>query len=149
MTPSSGDPFNLQRFVDAQASNYAEALAELNAGRKETHWMWYVFPQIAGLGGGGGFATLYAIGSKDEARAYLRHPVLGARLLECCIATLKHHRTPAIDIFGSIDAMKLRSCATLFAQVSPPGSVFEQIIERFYDGAPDRKTLDLLQRLKF
>jgi uncharacterized protein (DUF1810 family) len=137
------DPFDLARFVEAQEDDYATALAEVRAGRKRSHWMWYVFPQAAGLG----FSDMsrrYAIRGRDEAAAYLRHPVLGPRLVACCDAVLGVEGRTANTIFGSPDDLKLRSCCTLFAAVSPPGSVFHRVIDRYFDGEPDAQTLRLL-----
>jgi uncharacterized protein (DUF1810 family) len=137
------DPFDLNRFVEAQARDYPQALAEIRAGHKRSHWMWYVFPQFAGLG----FSATsqhFAIKSTAEAEAYLRHPVLGRRLVECCEALLAVEGRTAHDVFGSPDDMKLRSCATLFARVSPPGSVFDRVLDRYFAGEPDAKTLRLL-----
>lgn len=141
-SPSS-DPFLLERFLAAQVSDYLPALGEIRAGRKRTHWMWYIFPQFAGLG----FSPMsrqFAIGSRAEAVAYLAHPVLGERLRECMEAASRIEGKTARDIFGSPDDLKLRSCATLFAEVSPPGSVFERILTRFYGGERDTETLRLL-----
>ena len=138
------DPFNLARFLEAQDHAYAQALAEIRRGRKESHWMWYIFPQLAGLG----FSPTsqhYAIKSREEADAYLSHPVLGPRLVECCEAALEVEGRSAHEIFGSPDDLKLRSFATLFAAVSPPGSVFERLLEKFFGGLKDEKTLRLLQ----
>ena len=143
MGENSIDPFGLHRFVEAQEINYAEALSELRSGRKRSHWMWYVFPQLAGLGNSS-MAARYSIRSEDEARAYLAHPVLGRRLTECAEAVLAINDKSAHDIFGSPDDLKLRSCATLFARVSPAGSVFEQALDRYYSSAGDPKTLELL-----
>lgn len=137
-------PFNLSRFVEAQSLNYAQALEEIRRGSKQTHWMWYVFPQFAGLGSSS-MATRYAIQSLEEAEAYLRHSVLGPRLVACCEAALGVPDRSAHQIFGSPDDMKLRSCATLFARVSPEGSVFERVLERFFAGQPDANTLRLLE----
>ena len=137
------DEFDLQRFVDAQARNYADALAELRAGRKTSHWMWYVFPQIAGLGFSA-MAQRYAIGSLEEARAYLAHPVLGARLRECVEAVLAIEHRSAHEIFGSPDDMKLRSSLTLFASAAPQEPIFEEALDRCFAGAPDPKTLEKL-----
>ena len=137
------DPHDLARFVDAQAGDYDQALAEIKAGRKRSHWIWYVFPQIDGLG----FSSMsrrYAIKSVDEARAYLAHPVLGPRLVEICESALAVEGKSARDIFGSPDDMKLKSCATLFASVSPPGSVFERLLEKYFQGERDGKTLELI-----
>jgi uncharacterized protein (DUF1810 family) len=139
------DPYNLARFLSAQEDDYAQALAEIQSGRKRSHWMWYIFPQIDGLGWSS-TSKFYAIKNRDEAGAYLNHPVLGKRLLECAHAALQVNGRSANEIFGSPDDLKLRSCATLFAQVSPPGSLFEQIIEKFFDGRRDEKTLRLLNQ---
>ena len=138
------DAFDLDRFVAAQADVYQDALAEIRSGRKRTHWMWFVFPQIDGLGSST-TSRRFAITSAAEAKAYLEHPILGPRLLECCRALLELKRESATDIFGSPDDMKLRSSATLFAAVSEPGSVFEKILDRFF-GTPDGQTLELLER---
>jgi uncharacterized protein (DUF1810 family) len=137
------DPYDLSRFVEAQEDDYDRALAEIRGGRKRSHWMWYVFPQYDGLG----FSSIsrrYAIKSLAEAEAYLRHPVLGPRLVACAEAALGVEGRSASEIFGSPDDLKLRSCATLFARVSPPGSVFERLLEKFYQGRPDDRTLRLL-----
>ena len=137
------DPHALQRFVDAQRGIYAQAEQELRDGRKESHWMWYIFPQIDGLG----FSSLskrYSIKSLAEARAYLAHPVLGPRLLECAEAVVSLEGRSATEVFGSPDDMKLRSCATLFACVSPPGSVFDRLLGKYYRGLRDDQTLQLL-----
>ena len=138
------DPYDLKRFVDAQAGDYDRALAEIRDGRKRSHWMWYVFPQLSGLGTSP-TAVYYAIKSIDEARAYLAHPHLGPRLIECAEAVLEVENKSAAEIFGSPDDLKLRSCATLFAQVSSPASVFERIIEKYYRGVMDENTLRLLK----
>ncbi|HVX15264.1 MAG TPA: DUF1810 domain-containing protein [Pirellulales bacterium] len=137
------DPCDLDRFVQAQESDYERALSEIGSGRKRSHWMWYIFPQYEGLGFSS-TAQRYAIKSVEEAAAYLKHPVLGPRLVECAAAALRVEGRSASDIFGSPDDMKLRSSATLFAHVSPPGSVFEQLLSRFFQGQPDKKTLDLI-----
>ena len=137
------DPFHLDRFVRAQADDYEEALAEIRRGRKATHWMWYIFPQLDGLGFSS-TAKHFAIRSLDEARAYLDHPLLGSRLIECAEAALGVEGRSATEIFGNPDDLKLRSSATLFACVSPPGSVFEQILAKYYQGVRDGKTLQLL-----
>jgi uncharacterized protein (DUF1810 family) len=137
------DPHDLARFVEAQARDYNQALAEIKAGRKRSHWIWYVFPQIDGLG----FSSMsrrYAIKSVDEARAYLAHPVLGPRLVEICDAALAVEGKSAYEIFGSPDDMKLKSCATLFASVSPPESVFERLLDKYFQGERDGKTLELI-----
>jgi len=136
------DPFALQRFVDAQAHNYAAALAELRAGHKRSHWMWYVFPQIAGLGHSA-MARRYAIQSLDEARAYLAHPLLGERLRSCCEQLLQLGETSAHAVFGSPDDMKLRSSMTLF-DAAHSGDLFARVLEKYYAGKRDTRTLELL-----
>ena len=133
------DPYDLERFVLAQECVYPQALAEIRAGRKRSHWMWYIFPQFDGLGYSA-MAQKYAINSLAEAQAYVNHPVLGPRLIECAEAALHVEGQSAYEIFGSPDDLKLRSCATLFAQVSPAGSVFERLLTRFFDGEPDDAT---------
>jgi uncharacterized protein (DUF1810 family) len=133
------DPYDLRRFVDAQAGAYDAAVRELRAGRKTSHWMWFVFPQIAGLGRSG-MAQRYAIASLDEARAYLAHPVLGARLRECAEALLGLQERSAAAVLGGVDAMKLRSSMTLFALAAPDEPVFRQVLERFYGGEEDPET---------
>jgi uncharacterized protein (DUF1810 family) len=141
-----GDPFALTRFELAQAQEeiYQRALAELRAGRKRSHWMWFVFPQLEGLGQSP-MSRRYAIASLEEARAYLEHPVLGARLVECTrvVAELRTSSAAGVsaeDVFGSTDAMKLRSSMTLFARVSPEGSVFHVVLARYFDGRVDVNT---------
>jgi uncharacterized protein (DUF1810 family) len=139
----AGDPHDLNRFVEAQEGDYERALSEIRGGRKRSHWMWYIFPQLDGLG----FSSTsrrYAIRSLAEATAYLAHPVLGPRLLSCAEAALGVEGRSALEIFGSPDDMKLRSCATLFALVSPAGSVFERLLGKFFQGEGDGKTLRLL-----
>jgi uncharacterized protein (DUF1810 family) len=140
---NTADPYDLSRFVAAQERDYATALAEVRAGRKRSHWMWYVFPQFAGLGFSD-TSRRYAIQSRAEAEAYLRHPVLGPRLAEVCEAALAVEGRSAHEIFGSPDDLKLRSCVTLFAAVSPPGSVFERVLRKFFNSEPDGRTLRLL-----
>ena len=142
--PTRDDAHDLERFVTAQQATYTRALAELRAGRKETHWMWFVFPQLRGLGHSPA-AQRYGITGLAEARAYLDHPTLGARLRECAAVVLALDGSSAYDIFGSPDDLKLRSCATLFAQVSEPRSVFQQLLEKYYDGEQDPATLRLLE----
>ena len=137
------DPHDLNRFVEAQEGVYERALAEIRNGRKRSHWMWFIFPQIEGLGFSA-MAQRYAIKNREEARAYLDHETLGPRLLACVKALLKLEGLSADEIFGYPDEMKLRSCATLFAQISAPGSVFHHLLERYFEGQPDPKTLRLL-----
>lgn len=139
------DPFELARFVRAQEGVYADALAEIRAARKRSHWMWFVFPQIAGLGSSV-MAVRYAIGSGAEARAYLEHPVLGLRLVECAGAVCGIEGRSALEIFGSPDDLKLRSSATLFDAVSEPGSVFARLLQQYFDGLRDERTLEVLGR---
>jgi uncharacterized protein (DUF1810 family) len=140
---TTDDPHDLNRFVRAQENDYARALAEIRGGRKRTHWMWYIFPQLDGLGFSE-MARRYAIRSLDEARAYLGHPVLGPRLVECAEAVLAVQGRSAREIFGTPDDLKLRSCATLFAEVSPEGSVFQRVLELYFGGEADGRTLALL-----
>jgi uncharacterized protein (DUF1810 family) len=140
---SAVDPYDLARFVEAQGHDYVQALSEIRSGQKRSHWMWYIFPQFYGLG----FSPTsrrYSIRSLAEAEAYLQHPILGPRLLESAEATLGVEGRSALEIFGSPDDMKLRSSATLFASASPAGSVFEQLLDRYFSGEPDDKTLRLL-----
>lgn len=137
------DPFDLQRFVDAQSGVYQTALAELRAGAKRSHWMWFVFPQLAGLGSSP-MAQRYAIGSLDEARAYLAHPVLGPRLRDCTRAANAVEGRSAREIFGSPDDLKFRSCMTLFNEAAPEEADFRRAIDRYFDGAPDTATLRIL-----
>jgi len=141
--PGPDLPHDLSRFVQAQERVYARALAEVRSGQKRSHWMWYIFPQFDGLGASP-TSRLYSIKSLAEAEAYLRHPVLGPRLVECISAALEVEGRSASEIFGSPDDVKLRSCATLFACVSPAGSVFERLIDRYFEGRRDRQTLRLL-----
>ena len=136
--------FDLTRFVDAQKTHYDQALEEVRSGRKRTHWMWFIFPQVAGLGASY-TSAFYAIRSRAEAEAYLRHPVLGARLQECVNALLALDGLSASQIFGSPDDVKLRSSATLFASVTPAGSVFEQLIDKYFDGELDERTIAWLK----
>jgi uncharacterized protein (DUF1810 family) len=137
------DGFDLDRFVVAQEGVYEEALAEIRAGRKRSHWMWFVFPQYAGLGSSP-VSQHFAIKSRAEAAAYLAHPVLGTRLNECAEAVLEVNDRSAEDVFGPLDAVKLRSSATLFAAVSPPGSVFHRILDRYFQGGADERTTKFL-----
>ena len=138
MAPSN-DPYDLDRFVRAQAPDYERALSELRAGKKKSHWMWYIFPQIEGLGQSP-MSVRYSINSADEARAYLDHPLLGPRLRECAAVVRDIMGRSALEIFGSPDDLKLRSCATLFAAVSNE-DVFEQMLQKYFDGEHDKETL--------
>jgi uncharacterized protein (DUF1810 family) len=135
--------FDLDRFVAAQAEIYAQALAELEAGRKQSHWMWFVFPQLAGLGRSP-TAIYFGLGSAAEARAYLAHPVLGPRLLACTRAMLTHRGTRAEAILGAVDALKLKSSMTLFERVADDPAPFAAMLAAFYGGERDPLTLRLL-----
>jgi uncharacterized protein (DUF1810 family) len=140
---SKADPYDLSRFVRAQEEDYEQALSEIKSRQKRTHWMWYIFPQLDGLA----FSSTskrYSIKTAEEAKAYLEHAVLGPRLLECAEAVVRIEGRSAADIFGSPDDLKLRSCATLFESVLPQGSVFDQLIEKYYRGKRDSKTQQLL-----
>jgi uncharacterized protein (DUF1810 family) len=134
------DPFNLERFVDAQTPVYERVSRELRGGRKESHWMWFIFPQIAGLGQSA-MSIRFAIASLDEAKAYLADPILGPRLRECARLALDVEGRTARDIFGSIDEMKFRSSITLFAQAAPEEGVFQRCIDKYFVGQPDPATL--------
>lgn len=142
------DAFDLNRFIDAQAPVYHGAVRELRQGRKTSHWMWFIFPQIKGLGSSE-TSRKYAISSIQEARAYLARPVLGPRLRECCTILLHGGSTSAERIFGSIDAMKLRSSMTLFREASAPDSdsPFQDVLDRFFGGEADPETLALISRI--
>jgi len=134
---------DLQRFIAAQEGVYEQALEEVRQGRKRSHWMWFIFPQLYGLGMSA-MSQRYAIRSLDEARAYLAHSVLGERLRACFETALAVEGRSAYEIFGSPDDMKFHACATLFALVAPPGSVFQRALEKYFAGQPHRKTLTLL-----
>jgi uncharacterized protein (DUF1810 family) len=146
-TPDPNDPFDLDRFLTAQETDYGRALSEIKSGRKRSHWMWYIFPQIDGLAFSS-TSKYYAIKSIEEAVAYLNHPVLGPRLRECAEAVVAVEGRSVAEIFGSPDDLKLRSCATLFAAVSQPDSVFDRIIVKYYHGQRDDRTLRRLEELK-
>ena len=134
----------LDRFLQAQEPVWPRVLAELRAGQKRTHWMWFVFPQIKGLGHSD-MALRYAIQSLAEAQAYLAHPVLAARLRECCQILLGLEASSALAVFGTPDDLKLRSCMTLFAEASAPGSVFDAVLQKYFGGQKDERTLELLK----
>lgn len=142
----SADPFDLDRFVRAQQDDYGRALAELRQGHKRSHWMWYVFPQVAGLGESA-MSVRYAIGGLGEAQAYLDHSVLGARLQECADTLLNLATDDPVSVLGSIDARKLRSSMTLFAQSSAPDSVFHRVLGKYFGGVPDERTLEIVREL--
>jgi uncharacterized protein (DUF1810 family) len=139
---SSADPFHLERFVLAQDRVYKHVLSELEAGEKVSHWMWFIFPQIRGLGRSP-ISVEYAISSSEEARAYLEHPVLGQRLRECTRLVLLVEGRSAFEIFDEPDDMKFRSSMTLFAHVSTE-DIFQRALDKYFDGVPDRLTLDRL-----
>jgi uncharacterized protein (DUF1810 family) len=144
--PRSQDPYDLHRFVEAQASNYIDALAELRAGSKQTHWSWYVFPQIRGLGSSP-MSARYAISSKAEASAYLEHAVLGPRLRECVKVMNAHQGKSASQILGDIDAQKFRSCLTLFLQAAPSEAIFGDALTKYFGEKPDAATLGILAKV--
>jgi uncharacterized protein (DUF1810 family) len=138
------DPFALQRFVDAQVGVYDTVCAELRTGRKRSHWMWFIFPQLAGLGTSA-MARKFAIASVDEARAYLAHPVLGPRLRECSMLVAGIAGKAIGDVFGYPDDMKFHSSMTLFAHAAAQEDVFRACLDKYFDGAPDASTLHLLR----
>ncbi|MDB5935917.1 MAG: calpastatin [Massilia sp.] len=135
--------FNLERFVEAQAAVYKSVVAQLKAGRKATHWMWFIFPQIAGLGHSA-MAQKFAIASADEAAAYLAHPILGPRLRECSALVAQIDDAEIDEIFAPPDNLKFHSSMTLFAEIAPDEAVFHDCINKFFDGVPDQATLDRL-----
>lgn len=135
----------LERFVEAQSQVYASVCEELTAGKKTSHWMWFIFPQLKGLGRSP-VARHFGFESREEALAYWRHPVLGKRLKACTAFVLAIGGTNVHDIFGTPDDLKFRSCMTLFAQLVPDEPVFKQALERFFAGKPDESTLELLRR---
>jgi uncharacterized protein (DUF1810 family) len=137
----------LDRFVDAQTPVYGQALAELRAGQKQSHWMWFVFPQIASLGQSA-TSRAYAIQSLDEARAYLAHPVLGVHYRECCQAVMNVRGKSAQDVFGTPDDLKFCSSLTLFAEAAPDEVLFYNLLEKYFDGDADEATLELLAHEK-
>jgi uncharacterized protein (DUF1810 family) len=137
--------YDLGRFVAAQDGIYQQVVSELSAGRKRSHWMWFIFPQLAGLGLSA-TAQHYAISGLAEARAYLAHPVLGARLRECSALVLAVQGATVHGIFGSPDNMKFRSSMTLFAQASPEEALFRNCLDKYFGGVPDQATLDLLHK---
>jgi uncharacterized protein (DUF1810 family) len=140
-SPDTNDPYSLRRFELAQeeGATYERALSELRAGRKQSHWMWFVFPQVAGLGQSS-MSRTYAISSLAEAKAYLAHPVLGERLVECAQILTRLTGRTAQDVFGAVDAVKLRSSMTLFAAAAPEDALFSQVLGDYFDGATDAAT---------
>jgi len=139
------DTYNLHRFLDAQAPIYDTVLAELRAGRKSSHWIWFIFPQITGLGHSS-MAQQFAIASLDEAKAYLQHPVLGHRLRECTQLVLDVNGRSAEEILGYPDHLKFLSCMTLFLTAAPEHTIFNNALLKYFDGKPDQSTLDILAR---
>ena len=142
-TPTGGGRYDLERFVQAQNHMYTQALQEVKNGYKCSHWIWYIFPQLAILGHSYN-SKYYGISGYDEAKAYLNHPILGARLREVTNALLAHSGKEAKAIFGGLDAKKVRSCMTLFDAVAP-GDIFEKVLDQFYDGRRGRRTLAHIQ----
>ncbi len=141
------DDYNLQRFLDAQGPVYGAVLEELRAGRKSSHWMWFIFPQITGLGHSG-MAQTFAITSLEEAKAYLEHPILGPRLRECTQLVLNVDGRSAEQIFGYPDHLKFRSCLTLFMTATTDNKIFTDALLKYFDGTPDTFTLDILAHQK-
>lgn len=141
MAELTTDPHDLQRYLAAQAPVIDQVRAELRTGRKSSHWMWFIFPQMAGLGRSE-TARFYAIGSRDEAAAYLPHPVLGKRLLECTRLVNAANGASAEQIFGAVDAVKFRSCMTLFAAVVPEQAAFADALRKYFGGVADAATLE-------
>jgi uncharacterized protein (DUF1810 family) len=139
------DPYDLHRFVQAQQDTYAQAVDELADGHKTSHWMWFVFPQLRGLGRSP-MAIRFGIASLDEARAYLDHPLLGSRLKECVRLVLRIDGRSINEIFGSPDDMKFRSCMTLFDLAAPQEAIFAQALQKYFGGTPDERTLTLLRQ---
>lgn len=135
--------YNLERFMEAQERNYATAFSEMKKGRKQSHWMWYIFPQLKGLGFSS-TSQFYGIKDLGEAKAFLMHPVLGARLISICNELLQLHTTNATQVMGSPDDLKLRSSMTLFAVLPDTDPVFQQVLEKFFKGIKDTKTLQLI-----
>lgn len=135
--------YNLDRFLEAQETTYAEALSEIKKGKKQSHWMWFIFPQVAGLGFTD-YNVFYAIKNSEEATQYLQHPVLGKRLIEISTALLKINEKTANEIFGKPDDRKLKSCMTLFAQIPNTDPIFQKVLDKYYQGTKDEKTLQLL-----
>jgi uncharacterized protein (DUF1810 family) len=140
---NTNDIFNLERFLNAQSDTFERACCELRSGKKESHWMWFIFPQLKGLGYSS-TAQFYGITGKEEASAYLAHYILGSRLIAALTILLDLPCSSAMDIMGQPDDLKLHSCATLFSRVALGPNVFEAILDKFFQGAPDRKTLELL-----
>ena len=141
------DKYNLNRFIEAQVDSYESAMGELSRGRKSGHWIWYIFPQIDGLGSSD-ITKLYSIKSIEEAQAYLEHPVLGERLIESCEILLRLEGLSISDIMGFPDDLKLKSSMTLFAQVSPQSSIFSEILSKYYEDDLDQTSLEIIKRME-
>jgi len=141
------DKYNLNRFIEAQVDSYESAMGELSRGRKSGHWIWYIFPQIDGLGSSD-ITKLYAIKSIEEAQAYLEHPVLGERLIESCEILLRLEDLSISDIMGFPDDLKLKSSMTLFAQVSPQSSIFSEVLSKYYEDDLDQTSLEIIKRME-
>jgi len=139
------DEYDLQRFLDAQQPIFERALSELRNGRKRSHWMWFIFPQLKGLGHSE-MAQRYGISGREEALAYFHHPCLGARLESCCRALLQWKHRSATEIMGAPDDVKLRSSMTLFARVAPQPGVFQEVIDGFFGGKPDTATVSRIEK---
>ena len=139
--------YDFERFYKAQEHDYETALSKIKNGRKESHWMWYIFPQVAGLGRSA-MAGYYAFKGREEARAYIEDPILGKHLVEISEALLKVKSDHAEEVMGWPDNLKLKSCMTLFAEVAPCQPVFKKVLEKFFDGEMDEKTLDILKRME-
>jgi uncharacterized protein (DUF1810 family) len=137
------DPYDLDRFLNAQSAVYPQVLAELGSGQKRSHWIWFIFPQMKGLGSSS-HSQFYGIGSLAEAAAYLRHPVLGPRLEECTRLVIQVQKRPIYQILGSPDDLKFRSSMTLFARTAPDAKVFDEALQKYFAGQPDPLTLELL-----
>ena len=140
------DKYNLNRFIEAQVDSYESAMGELSRGRKSGHWIWYIFPQIDGLGSSD-ITKLYSIKSIEEAQAYLEHPVLGERLIESCEILLRLEDLSISDIMGFPDDLKLKSSMTLFAQVSPQSSIFSEVLSKYYEDDLDQTSLEIIKRM--
>ena len=141
------DKYNLNRFIEAQVHSYESAMGELSRGRKSGHWIWYIFPQIVGLGSSD-ITKLYSIKSIEEAQAYLEHPVLGERLIESCEILLRLEDFSISEIMGFPDDLKLKSSMTLFAQVSPQSSIFSEVLSKYYEDDLDQTSLEIIKRMK-
>ena len=141
------DKYNLNRFIEAQVDSYESAMGELSRGRKSGHWIWYIFPQIDGLGSSD-ITKLYSIKSIEEAQAYLEHPVLGERLIESCEILLRLEDVSISDVMGFPDDLKLKSSMTLFTEVSPPSSIFSEVLNKYYEDDLDQTSLEIIKRMK-